>query len=148
MQTTVGWREWVALPDLDIPHIKAKIDTGALTSCLHASAIEVRGDTVTFEVQPLRKVPSVVLHCTAPVVDRRVIRDSGGHEEERPVIRARLRLGPFDDLTDITLTDRARMLFPMLIGRRTLAAAGITVDPAQSYALGRVRGAYRKKRDS
>lgn len=136
---TVGWREWVSLPDLGIPGIKAKVDTGAKTSCLHAFEVELDGDSVNFKIHPLRKRRDIVLLCHAPLVDTRVVRDSGGHAEARPVIQSRLKFGPFDLTAEFTLTSRDDMIFPMLLGRRAILAAGMLVDVSQSYLHGRIK---------
>lgn len=144
----VGWREWVSLPELDVPGIKAKIDTGARTSALHATAIETfesnRGPRVRFWVHPLQDQPRVpsrrgdlLLPCAADLVDARVVTPSSGHKEHRLVIRTRLRLGQREADIEITLTDRADMRFRMLLGRQALVALGLTVDPARSYLVGR-----------
>ncbi len=137
----IGWREWVELPELEVPALKAKIDTGALTSCLHAVDIEtatVDGlEIVTFRIQPLRRRPDFYLNCEAPVMERRVVRDSGGHEENRIVIRTRLKVGEVDFDTDFTLTGRDNMIFPMLMGRRALVDANLLVDVNESYFYGR-----------
>jgi hypothetical protein len=140
---TVGWREWVSLPDLGIPKVKAKIDSGALTSSLHAFELETgAGDDaemVQFKIHPVRKRDDIVLTCTAPIVDRRVVRDSGGHQEQRIVVESSLQFGPFDLFTQFTLTSRDDMLFRMLLGRRALKAGGMLVDVSQSYIHGRFR---------
>ncbi len=96
-RTIIGWREWLALPSLGIPAIKAKVDTGARTSALHTfdlSTFESDGhEYVKFRIHPLQKRTDIEIECTAPVIDRRVVRDSGGHAEERIVIKTDLSLG-------------------------------------------------------
>lgn len=138
---TVGWREWVQLPELGIPGIKAKVDTGAKTSSLHAFAVRIEhgseGDRVLFSMHPLRKHKNIVVECNAPLVDQRVVRDSGGHVEERAVIKTRLKLGTFDIEAEFTLTSRDDMIFPMLLGRRAIEAGNLLVDVSQSYVHGR-----------
>ena len=102
---TFGWREWVALPDLGIDRIKAKIDTGARTSAIHAFAlrtfVEDGRERVEFQIHPLQKDVETVLTCQADVLDKRVVSDSGGHREERIVIETTLSIGghswPMDD---------------------------------------------------
>lgn len=137
----VGWREWAVLPELGIHAIKVKIDTGARTSALHALDIErVREngqDTVRFSVQPLQRNSAVVIRTQAPLVDIRAVSDSGGHSENRYVIRAGIVIGSMEKDIDITLTERSSMLFRMLVGRTALADS-VVVDPAASYLCGRM----------
>ncbi len=139
----VGWREWVKLPGLGIPAIKAKVDTGAKTSSLHAFQVELiegeGGEMVSFKIHPIRKRRDIVIDCQAPLFDRRVVRDSGGHSEERFVILSTLKMGPFTLETEFTLTSRDDMIFPMLLGRRAIQAGNMLVDVNQSYVHGRVK---------
>ena len=141
---TVGWREWVKLPGLDIDWVKAKVDTGARTSAIHAFYTErfVRDGEpwVRFLVHPHQHSQEVVA-CESPVLDNRVVTDSGGHAEERPVISTRLILGEWESPVEITLTSRDNMLFRMLLGRTTIKKGGFCVDPARSYLVGRIPGA-------
>lgn len=137
---TVGWREWVALPELGLPAIKAKVDTGARTSALHAVDI-VPFDRdgvpfVRFTVVPVSRRPEAARVCEAPLVDRRVVSDSGGHRERRFVIATVLLIGGREWRTEVTLTNRASMRFRMLLGR-TAMAGNLLVDPAASFLLGR-----------
>ena len=147
---TLGWREWVALPELDVPAIKAKLDTGARTSALHTFRIEpfTRNDCewVRFWLHPLRRNLRVVRCCEAPVLDRRIVRDSGGHEEQRFVIATQVCVASHEWNIEITLTDRENMLFRMLLGRTAMIAGGISVDPSASYVYGRTAGhSYRSR---
>ncbi|MBL6689177.1 MAG: ATP-dependent zinc protease [Pseudomonadales bacterium] len=139
----VGWREWVRLPALGIPAIKAKVDTGAKTSSLHAFEVNLTEsggrEVVTFKIHPLRKRRDVVIECRAPLVDRRVVRDSGGHTEERFVVTSLMTLGPFELETEFTLTSRDDMIFPMLLGRRAISAGNMLVDVNRSYVHGRAK---------
>ncbi len=136
----IGWREWVSLPALGIPAIKAKIDTGARTSALHTFGLETfkaNGQLkVRFRLHPLQKRSDIELFCVADVVDERIVSDSGGHRERRLVIRTPLRLGDNEWPIEITLTDRETMLFRMLLGR-TAMRHRLVVDPAVSYQLGK-----------
>lgn len=138
-QVTLGWREWIALPDLDIALIKAKIDTGARSSALHAHLIDPysRGGQrwVMFAIHPKQK-SDVSLECHAPIKDRRLVSDSGGHKQRRYVIETRLILGHMAINAEITLTNRDSMLFRMLLGRTAMNSCFI-IDPSASYLLGK-----------
>ncbi len=140
---TFGWREWVALPDLGIDRIKAKIDTGARTSAIHAFAlrtfVEDGRERVEFQIHPLQKDVETVLTCQADVLDKRVVSDSGGHREERIVIETTLSIGGHSWPMEATLTARDDMLFRMLIGRTALKRRAV-VNPARSYVVGKKTG--------
>lgn len=136
-KVTVGWREWASLPELGIDAIKMKVDTGARTSAIHAFEVESfkRDDTewVRFSLHPIQDQPQVTV-CEAPVLDRRVVTDSGGHKEERPVILTEIDLGGRRWPIEITLTDRETMKFRMLLGRTAMTE--IRVEPTESFLLG------------
>lgn len=137
--TNLGWREWLALPALGIASIKAKLDTGARSSALHVEALETfRRDgvlQVRFTVRPRRR-GSRLVSCEAPVRDRRVVTDSGGHRGERWFIETEVELAGRRFVTEINLTDRGAMLFPLLLGRSALGGR-FAVDPALSYSCPR-----------
>ena len=137
---TVGWREWVLLPMLGLPKIKAKIDTGARTSCLHAFSIEPYmkdgQEWVRFGIHPNQHDTKNEVYCEAEVFDKRTVSDSGGHKEERYVISTEVELANQRWPIEVTLTNRDSMLFRMLLGR-TAMEQKIIVDPGKSFLLGR-----------
>jgi hypothetical protein len=137
--TNLGWREWIALPSLGIASIKAKLDTGARSSALHVEALETFREggvlQVRFVVRPRRRGTRVIA-CCAPVLDCRPVTDSGGHRSERWFIRTDITLAGRQFSTEMNLTDRRAMLFPLLLGRSALDGH-FRVDPALSYTCPR-----------
>ena len=136
----IGWREWCVLPELGLPPVKAKVDTGARTSCLHAFTIEPYSKDgkqwVNFGIHPHQHDNETEIYCDAEVIDQREVSDSGGHKEKRYVILTQLILGQQEWPIEITLSNRDTMLFRMLLGR-TAMYNHLTVDPASSFLLGK-----------
>ncbi|MBO9627490.1 MAG: ATP-dependent zinc protease [Microbacterium sp.] len=148
--TLIGWREWVSLPDLGVDWLKAKIDTGARTSSLHAFDIrefERDGESwVRFWVKPWQDSQEDAVEVECPVHDRRAVRSSSGHAQERFVVEMLIRLYDREVLAEVTLSNRDEMGFRMLIGREALRQ-GYVVDPARSFVGGRApREARRRNR--
>ena len=131
-----GWREWIELPDFGITGVKAKIDTGARTSALHAlnlHSIRRNGKPwARFDVQPLQKKNSATVRCEAPVIDHREVRNSGGQVEHRVVIETTIAIGGEAWPIEVTLTNRSDMRFRMLLGRTALRGRGL-VNPSRSF---------------
>ncbi len=132
----IGWREWIALPELGIQRIKAKIDTGARTSALHAFALrpfkDGNRDRIAFDLHPIQNNDETIVSCTADIIDKRWVTDSGGHREERYVIYTPIFLGDKTWHIEVTLTERDTMLFRMLLGRSAIRKRFI-VNPGRSF---------------
>lgn len=151
----IGWREWVELPDFGVETIKVKVDIGARTSSLHAFDLEEfqrdGEDWVRFEVHPEQRDKDYILPAEAPLLERRKIRNSGGHTETRPVILTRVALLGQIWPVELTLTRRDAMGFRMLLGRRAVRDRFL-VDPGLSFLGGRrakgTRTLLRPTRDS
>lgn len=137
----IGWREWVGLPELGIARIKAKIDTGARTSALHAFSLkpfEENGQNkILFDIHPMQHNTDKVISCVANIIDKRLVTDSGGHTEERYVIETPITIAGQTWAIEITLTERENMLFRMLLGRSALRKHFI-VNPARSFVTTKV----------
>lgn len=134
-----GWREWVALPELGVGSIKAKLDTGARTSTLHAFRLKrFRREglpMVRFEIHPVQRSAASAIQVEAPVRDERRIRDSGGHEQVRPVIVTEVEIDGRRWPIELTLTRRDAMGFRMLLGRQALRGRAL-VNPGRSFLAG------------
>lgn len=137
----VGWREWLSLPSLGIARIKAKIDTGARTSALHTHDFTVfqldGNDWVRFHIHPIVGQDELEIECEAPVVAFRSVKDSGGHVEQRPFIRATVAMASRRWPVELSLTNRESMKFRMLLGR-TAMEGHVLVAPGASYLAGPV----------
>jgi len=144
---TFGWREWVGLPDIGIRQIKAKVDTGARTSALHAFELrpytEDGRNRIEFRIHPVQKDSDTVITCNADVLDTRTVTDSGGHKEDRYVIETTFRIGKHTWPIEITLTSRDDMMFRMLLGRTAIKHRA-QVDPARSYLVGKKKKLKKK----
>lgn len=132
-KTIIGWREWVSLPDLGISKIKAKVDTGAKTSSLHAYDIQkIDSDHVSFKVHPVQREEDTEIVCRAKLTDHRKVKSSTGHTQERYVIQTKMLIGETEVLIEVTLTNRSEMGFRMLLGREALSK-GFLVDSKKSF---------------
>ena len=138
---TVGWREWIAFPELGIDRVKAKIDTGARSSSLHATKLQFfskrRERWVRFEVHPEQRASRSCV-CEALVLDERKVRSSNGKQEHRTFITTLVRIGEFEWPIELSLTSRAEMGFRALLGRQAIRGTFL-VDPGRSYVASRRR---------
>jgi len=136
----IGWREWIALPEFGVDAIKAKIDTGARTSAIHA--FEIRPFTkrgvpwVSFVLRPEQRRRNPSLQCAAPVIDERKIRSSNGEQERRYVIEVEARLGDVVWPIELSLTNRDELGFRMLLGREAIRRRFL-INPDRSFLIGR-----------
>ncbi|NNE08112.1 MAG: ATP-dependent zinc protease [Gemmatimonadetes bacterium] len=134
----IGWREWVGLPDLAVERIKAKVDTGARTSSLHAFDMEHfsrRNQAwIHFSIHPMQRDSKQIIECEFPIHDLRTVRSSNGRKELRPVIRTHLHLNGDDWLIDLNLTSRDLMGFRMLLGREAVRNR-YAVNPGRSFLV-------------
>lgn len=147
----VGWREWVSLPDLDVPRILAKIDTGARSSALHAPhavIVERNGEPwVNFDLALAGEEGDEELRHWARLVDTRDIKSSSGHVERRHIVRTTLVIGGRRWSIEVSLTDRSDMVIPMLIGRSAMKRR-IFVDPSGSFRCSGAHFGGEKDRDA
>lgn len=136
----IGWREWVVLPQFAGARIKAKIDTGAKTSALHAwnMRMSVGQDSqhVIFDLIPGQNDEDTIIRCRAPLIAVRAVRNSGGQIERRPIVAVTITLGGASWLIELSLTRRDEMGFRMLLGREALVGRYL-IDPGRSFLLGR-----------
>lgn len=145
----IGWREWLGLPGLGIKAIKAKVDTGARSSALHAfdivEFVEQGQAMVRFKVHPFQRDSATTVEAVAPLVDHRPVRCSQGHATVRPVIRTTLELAGELCEIEVTLVRRDAMGFRMLLGREAVRRRFV-VDPGRSFVTGRRKHLRRKKK--
>ena len=138
--TIAGWREWVVLPGIQVPWIKAKLDTGARSSSLHAFDLEEHERDgmpwVRFSIHPWQRSAEDSTVVELPVHDRRAVRSSSGHAEESPVVLLDVMLVGRTIRAEVSLTNRDEMGFRMLVGREALRQ-GLVVDSSRSYLGGR-----------
>jgi hypothetical protein len=143
-----GWREWVGLPDLGVRWIKAKLDTGARTSAVHAFDVEELrrdGETwVRYSVHPWQRSDEDAVMAESRVLDRREIRSSSGHVDERYVVAVDLTLVGRTVTVEMSLGTRDEMGFRMLVGREALQQ-GFLVDASRSYVGGRPKPSVRRR---
>jgi len=132
----IGWNEWCQIPKLGLHAIKAKIDTGALTSAIHAFDIKKYSrqgrDFVSFKVHPLQKNNELHVQCRAPIVDIREVMSSNGHKESRYVIETELYMGDKNWTIEMTLSNRDPLRYRMLLGRNALAGTSLL---SRNYSL-------------
>ena len=146
--TIAGWREWVSLPGLEVPWVKAKLDTGARSSAIHAFDIEPferdGEDWVRYSIHPWQRSADEAVDCESRVIARRSIRSSSGHSEVRHVVSMDISLVGRVVTSEVTLSRRDEMGFRMLVGREALRQ-GFLVDPRRSYLGGKPKVAVRRK---
>lgn len=147
----VGRAEWLSLSNLSIPLIKARVDSGAKTSSLHAFNIHTlnrSGETwVEFDIHPIQRNRKFSVHCEAKVVDRRTIKSSNGESEKRYVIRTPMRIGEYEYAIEVTLTNRDNMGHRMLLGREAMNGK-ILIDPSLEFIHGDYNAGDLKERYS
>ncbi|WP_421784019.1 ATP-dependent zinc protease [Kiloniella litopenaei] len=135
----IGWREYVGLPEFHVDHVKAKIDSGARTSALHAEEI------TPFDQNGISFVSFLIpfigcekgMRCSAKIVDRRPIKNTGGVAEERYIVKTKLTLGEMCWPVEVSLTSRQSMRFPVIIGRTAIREKGFLLNAGRSYLSGR-----------
>jgi hypothetical protein len=144
----LGWREWVSIPDWGVAAVKAKVDTGARTSVIHAFDLESfqRDDEpwLRFAINPWQRSEEDRIVVEAPRLDRRVVTSSSGTRSHRPVVLTELCIAGVTIAAELTLTRRDEMGFRMLLGREALRR-GFVVDPARSYLGGRPHRDIRRR---
>lgn len=141
-KTLIGRSEWCSLPDLGLPAVKARIDTGARTSALHAFDIQIvkkeEKKFVRFKIHPLQHNSDLVRECEAPLIQQRDVISSNGEREKRCVIKTMFVFSGLSFPAEVTLTSRHKMQFRMLLGREALKRARFIVDPSKAFVLGKM----------
>lgn len=136
----IGWREWIAIPDMHVTHIKVKVDSGARTSAIHAEDIEVikkRGKKfVSFKIFPMQKDKKHWHEVTLPMIDERWVKSSVGHQTLRPVVQVDIKLGEHEVPIELTLVNRDLMGFRMLLGREAIKNKFL-LDTGRSFLQGK-----------
>ena len=134
----IGWREWAELPELNIPLIKVKVDTGAKTSALHAYDIQIiksnQKEFVEFAIHPIQTNDQISVPCRAEIIGMKTIKSSNGHKQIRPVIHTPIKIGSRSWNIEVTLTNRDIMHHRMLLGRT--AMLNLLINPSKSYCQG------------
>ena len=137
--TVIGSQEWCAFPELKTPAVRARIDSGAQTSSIHASDIQPfrkdGEDWVRFEIHPVQESPKVIIKNEAKVVTVRKVKNTGGTSESRYVIKTPMKIGNDTYDIELTLANRDAMGFRMLLGREAMINRFL-VNPAEIYTLG------------
>lgn len=137
----IGWKEWCSLPQLGLPYLKAKVDTGAATSALHAIHIQPFQDKgewfMRFETHPLQKNSQLIRTCTAKLIDHRLVASSNGEKQNRYVIQTPLTLGGYTWDIELTLTNRIDLGYRMLLGRQALQGFAL-IDLSRAFCLGKI----------
>jgi hypothetical protein len=135
----IGWKEFLDFPEWGVKHVRVKVDSGACTSALGVLNCIVEqghpdGERAILQLALHSRRPGRVLRIQVPIVGRVWVKNSGGWKERRPVIEALIRLGPIHKRIRMTVTDRSRMLTPILLGRQALAG-DFLVDVSRKYLL-------------
>ena len=139
---TIGWQEWLVLPDLELGAIKAKVDTGAKTSAIYAlnqELFDCHDETwVRFATFPIQDNEDFSVVCEAKLIDKREVTNSGGDTQSRYVIETIVELGGKQWLIEITLSNRAEMRYRMLLGRQAIVGRYV-IDPGASFLCGKLK---------
>ncbi len=142
----IGWTEFVDIPDWGIRNLRAKVDTGARTSALHVENIEeLPRDYVRFDVILHRRIRNRRIHVKAKIVRRSRVRSSSGHQSERLFVATQLSIGPIKKRIEVSLVDREKMIYRMLLGREALQD-GFLIDVNRRMVLQKRRKVKKAKK--